>query len=106
MRSRNKNKRSLAGRFKNRLSKSASAHSMGNQSAISDAVSEAQSMAQSEMMFGSSEKRKSGLDRVNQGLRQFLKDLRAMSADRIRSASQNRGMCSTFSYASIFFMIS
>ena len=76
---------------------------MGNQSAISDAVSEAQSMAQSEMMFGSSDKRKSGLDRVNQGLRQFLKDLRAMSADRIRSASQNRGMHSTFYYASFFY---
>ena len=57
----------------------------------SNTASEAQSVAQSELMFSEPGKRKSGLDKVNDGLRNFLKELRAMSADRIRSASQNRG---------------
>ena len=73
----------------------------------SNTASEAHSLAQSELMFSEPEKRKSGLDKVNDGLRNFLKELRAMSADRIRSASQNRGkpLCNLCYYFNLLYRI-
>ena len=60
-------------------------------STVSD-TSEAVSLAPSEPIPESkSEKRRSKLEKVNDGLRNFLTELRTMSADRLRSASQNRG---------------
>ena len=93
MRSRGRAKRDFF-KFKNRLSKSSSAHSMSGdrRSTVSDAYSEAVSLAPSEPIPESkSEKRKSKLEKVNNGLRNFLTELRSMSSDRLRSASQNRG---------------
>ena len=61
-------------------------------STVSDAYSEAVSLAPSEPIPESkSEKRKSKLEKVNNGLRNLLTELRSMSADRLRSASQSRG---------------
>ena len=93
MRSRGRAKRDFF-KFKNRLSKSSSAHSMSGdrRSTVSDAYSEAVSLAPSEPIPElKSEKRKSKLEKVNNGLRNFLTELRSMSADRLRSASQSRG---------------
>ena len=60
-------------------------------STVSDTF-EAVSLAPSEPIPESkSEKRRSKLEKVNDGLRNFLTELRTMSADRLRSASQNRG---------------
>ena len=74
-------------------------------STVSDAYSEAASLAPSEPIPESkSEKRKSKLEKVNNGLRNFLTELRSMSADRLRSASQSRGMYITYLFT-IFEMI-
>ena len=101
VRSRGRAKRDFF-KFKNRLSKSSSAHSMAGdrRSNVSDTYSEAVSLAPSEPLPESkSEKRKSKIEKVNNGLRNFLTELRTMSADRIRSASQNRG---TYYFVFIF----